>query len=237
MSGEWKSPPIVAPFCKHRYFVLDGANRTKTMQALAVPHMLVQVVDYDDPLITLSSWNHVMQLSIEEMLGKLSDVTFESHPLSSATALFVSGAALMYLCDRSGKTQVLRNHADTVTRLALLNKIVDAYEGASLIQRTEQFNVSAFNELSNDWRTLVVFPMFTKADLITVITNGDVFPSGITRHLIPGRALRVNIPMALLNDPSYTIEQKQAQVDEILAERYESNRVRFYPEGIYLFDE
>ncbi len=46
--GFLKNPPIVAPIPgTEKYVVLDGANRTSAVKRMGLPHILVQVVDYD----------------------------------------------------------------------------------------------------------------------------------------------------------------------------------------------
>ncbi len=55
-----KDPPLVAAFGRHKYVVLDGANRFTVSQELKFPHLLVQVVKYNDPLVKLMTWNHVI---------------------------------------------------------------------------------------------------------------------------------------------------------------------------------
>src|SRR5688500_12969377 len=56
--GLLKNPPIVAPLDldggDERFVVLDGANRTTALHTLGYPHVLVQVVDYETPFVTLS---------------------------------------------------------------------------------------------------------------------------------------------------------------------------------------
>src|SRR5512137_70699 len=56
-----KNPPVVAPINGDaRFVVLDGANRTTALAQLGVPHVVVQVVDYDDPELVLDTWYHLV---------------------------------------------------------------------------------------------------------------------------------------------------------------------------------
>jgi len=85
--------------------------------------------------------------------------------------------------------------------------------------------------------TLIVFPGLTKLGLLNAIARGQYLPSGISRHLIFRRALRVYLPLSVLRSQKLSIKQKQAQVDRMISEKFTQGQVRFYPEGIYLFDE
>lgn len=55
--GVLKNPPIVTPIGDgdQRFVVLDGANRTTALSSLGYPHVLAQVVRYQEPIITLTT--------------------------------------------------------------------------------------------------------------------------------------------------------------------------------------
>ena len=60
-----KNPPIVTPLSAEgakeaRYVVLDGANRATAARVAGLPHVVVQVVRYDDPAVELSTWCHAL---------------------------------------------------------------------------------------------------------------------------------------------------------------------------------
>jgi len=60
-----KNPPVVTTLSgegtpQARYVVLDGANRATAARAAGFPHMIVQVVPYDEPHVRLSTWNHAL---------------------------------------------------------------------------------------------------------------------------------------------------------------------------------
>ena len=61
---------------------------------------------------------------------------------------------------------------------------------------------------------------------------GAVLPAGISRHVIPGRALRINVPID--NTP---LEEKQAWLEAWLRQRRAGHGVRYYAEPTFLFDE
>ena len=44
----------------------------------------------------------------------------------------------------------------------------------------------------------MVFPTFRPASVLDVVRQGHKLPSGISRHVIPGRALRLNYPLSRL---------------------------------------
>ncbi len=239
-SGMWKDPPIVTQLPDGRYMILDGANRTTSMKALKIPHMLVQVVDYFDPSIELRSWNHVVRTPMDMLIRILrTDKKMKLQPMNDkkAKSMLMYRKVLGYICGRKGTALAIPLQNSPRTAIDVLNKLVKGYEGKSTIHRTEESTRKAFHGLGTDMKTLIVFPSLTKLGLVNAIARGQFLPSGISRHLILRRALRVYLPLSVLKSRTLSIKQKQARVDALIAKLYTQGKVRFYPEGIYLFDE
>ena len=61
-SGVLRNPPIVIPMrqIEDSFMVLDGANRVSAFRRTGIPHILVQIVQADDPNLDLNAWNHVL---------------------------------------------------------------------------------------------------------------------------------------------------------------------------------
>ena len=63
--GVLKNPPIVAPLPDAddgtaRFVILDGANRVTAAQSAGIPHMVAQVVRYEEPDVRLATWFHAL---------------------------------------------------------------------------------------------------------------------------------------------------------------------------------
>src|SRR3990172_6129123 len=60
--GVLRNPPVVTPLPPDddRFVVLDGANRATATRAAGLPHVVVQVVRYEDPGIHLTTWHHAL---------------------------------------------------------------------------------------------------------------------------------------------------------------------------------
>ena len=83
---------------------------------------------------------------------------------------------------------------------------------------------------------LVIFPRYRPQDIFYIAQNGFKVPTGITRHIIPARALNINIPLDVLDsDRSY--EDKRQWLKEWLMERMSSNAIRYYAESTFSFNE
>jgi hypothetical protein len=62
-------------------------------------------------------------------------------------------------------------------------------------------------------------------------------PAGITRHLIPGRALRLNVPLDRMADTEHSLEEKNRWLEEWLRDKANQRQVRYYEEPTILLDE
>jgi hypothetical protein len=57
-------------------------------------------------------------------------------------------------------------------------------------------------------------------------------PSGITRHVIPDRALNINIPLDVLS-VDWDIERKRQWLQDWVMERMAANAIRYYAEPTF----
>jgi hypothetical protein len=83
---------------------------------------------------------------------------------------------------------------------------------------------------------VAVFPSLTKQDIVEIAGSEARLPTGITRHLIPGRALRVNVPLDVLSRDE-DLAGKNRWLADLVRRRLLDHSVRYYPEGAFLFDE
>lgn len=235
-----KNPAIVAPIPdSERYVVLDGANRTMALRALGAPHMLVQVVNYDE--VELDTWNHVITgMATEALFASVRAVQWldlQPGTLILARALLTARRCLGYLIDPSGAVSILRGGASLRDEARLLMKVVAGYKGISTIYRTKTDNMAELIEYYEHVAAIVVFPRFTPADIINLATTDDKMPTGITRHIIPHRALRLNYDIQRLADPAQSLAEKNEELQGFIRERLQGRNIRFYQESTVLFDE
>jgi hypothetical protein len=240
------NPPIVAPFngpaaasADKRFVVLDGANRTSAFRELGMPHIVTQVVNYD--AVELRVWHHVItQCSMEDLMQaihRIAPIRIREVDLMSARAALARREALAFIsCEDNSKTDIVLGGSDLITRTDLLNQLVDTYESCSKVQRTTSDNLLEARKSYPAASAVVVFPRYEPAEIIELARTGVRVPAGITRHVLPLRALRLNYPLEILRGPQ-PISQKQAHLDEWIYERVQNRRVRTYTEPTVLFDE
>ncbi|MEO8287549.1 MAG: ParB N-terminal domain-containing protein [Chloroflexota bacterium] len=252
--GFLKNPPIVAPIPgTERYVVLDGANRTSAVARLGSPHVLVQLVDYNSNAVQLSTWHHLITgRKPDDFLRAIAPVpglALQPVSLEIARAALRLRTILAYVAVPMGNAQrgstvfavdgmPGTDHHNTIASNALINSLVDTYKDGQevTIHRSNSDNVDELIDYYDNVAGLVVFQPYTPADILALAEAGTKVPTGITRHIINPRALRVNVPMSLLSGPE-SLEEKNAWWHEQFKSKLAANEVRMYQESTYLFDE
>jgi len=243
--GVLKNPPIVAALAPDdpgdgRFVVLDGANRVTAAKAAGFPHLLVQVVRYDDDSIRLTTWHHALigptRADLEAMCAEIAGLEHEDAEPRHARAVLARREvfAIVHVNDQ---TIMLRGGRDLHEHNALLNAVVDRYRHRYRYHRVTSDWLGEARARFPDVTALVVFPHFEQAEILELALSGARVPAGITRHVIPWRALRVNVPIGLLADTDRSIADKDAWFREWILERIAERHVRFYEESTVLFDE
>ncbi len=238
----WLNPPVIAPIEDTDCFViLDGAHRHYCLQTLGFAHILAQVVSYNSPAVTLDTWHHAVRgLPAEELLSSLhavQGVAAQETTLLSARAALASRTIVAYVVSREGVVVTLHNDDASVTRTAMLRRVVDSYRHRGDINRVTHDAINDVNQLYPDVAGIVVFPPYKPEEITVAARDGDLLPPGITRHVIRGRALRLNYPLDELRANNTPLTEKNARLRQWLQERLDAKQVRFYAEPTFLFDE
>jgi hypothetical protein len=240
--GNLKNPPIVAPLGHGdpRYVVLDGANRCTAARMLQLPHLVVQVVDYESPDLELSTWYHAVaacpQDEFMRVLTSVQGVTISDMALLRARAALARREIISYVVWPDGQVSAIEGGYTLAERVTLLNAVVGAYKQYAKIYRTQADHIEEIQQYYDDVVAVVVFPRYEPAEIIEVARNGSRLPAGITRHVIPYRALRINIPLSRLAEAA-SLEDKNAWLTAWVKQKLANKEMRYYQESTWLFDE
>lgn len=241
--GLLKNPPIATPLGDGdpRYVVLDGANRVTALHSLGYPHCLVQIVRYEPPQVTLSTWHHLVTGIDPDIFSKQLDsidgLDFSQIDLLHARAGLARRDFISYTVRADGRVFAAATaSSDIKVKNALLNAMVDTYKEKGGLFRATTDNIEDASRLYPDLTGLVIFPNYDPSEVMALARDGELLPTGLTRHLIQGRALRVNYPLADLKSPA-SLEEKNAALAAWLRAKMATKEVRYYAEATYLFDE
>jgi len=236
--GVVRNPPIVAPLGDGRFVVLDGANRVSALKYLEYRDALVQIVDYH--AVELHRWHHLITgFTGDDLFAELAaclDAAPRPSTFAAARHALASEGALAFVGLPDGRTFVLEGQGDLRDRAARQCALVDVYNGRADIHRVQVDDLSVIAGAYDLPDGLVVFPAYAADDVLALVRAGGKLPSGISRHVIPGRALRVNYALALLADAGPR-EDKNAQLAQWVRRKLQAREIRYYEEPTVLYDE
>ncbi|MBI4279106.1 MAG: hypothetical protein HY660_11685 [Armatimonadetes bacterium] len=238
--GLLRNPPIAAPAGDGTYVVLDGANRVTALRALAYPYQILQVVDYESPAVVLDVWHHLLMdadsAAMLERISAAADVPVQRAAREEARDRLAHREAVGVLDDGGPEVVILEAAGGLAEDVLTLARAVAAYKGSAQIYRVLEDDPQAVRRTYGVAGLLVRFPRFTKVEILAVGRGGVRLPAGVTRHVIPGRALHVNLDLAMLHADA-SLDEKNARLAEMIHARLLNHRVRHYPEATFLFDE
>jgi hypothetical protein len=232
--------PLIVTGADGIFIVLDGATRTMALTEMGVPHALVQIVRYDHPAIYLQTWNHVLagmpSSALLQELGRIPNLRSLTADLPELQAALAARRALVGVITGEHRAVVYTSRQSSHDQILQLAEVVAAYRGRAEVHRAAEVDMPSLLNLHPDLTAVVVFPKFTPDDVLQCASNQARLPMGITRHLIAGRALGIDVPLSLLASDR-PLEEKNSWLQENLQSRIRHNKVRLYEEPTFVFDE
>jgi len=234
--GILKNPPVVASVEKReQYILLDGANRVTALAKMNFNHIPVQVVLLSDPLLRLSSWHHAVErFGKDHFLGNLSDQP--GLKIEESGSGKAKEDLLCRLIFRHNESFNIYNSSGLTSRIAQLNFITDLYLHTSCSDRVSYTDLEHLGRHYPDFQTLVLFKDFTKEEINEISDLGRKLPSGLTRIILPKRALGLNVRLELLKS-SLSLSEKNHWLKETIHKKVIEKSIRFYQEQTFVFNE
>jgi hypothetical protein len=223
------NPPVVAPL-DGRWVILDGANRFHAFSYLEYPHILVQSTTYESGWVELGTWSHVIgHWSADALLAGASEIgearlVAGAHAGALAAIVLPGGDEYALLCDNHSRLS------------AVARTLVSLYQRQAALHRTAIGDSGVLWDLYPDACAVVRFPSLQSQDILNAAKSGDFLPPGVSRHIVHGRAIRVNYPMEALRAPG-SLDAKNAALLEWVRGKLANRQVRYYAEATYQFDE
>ena len=235
-----QTAPIIVD--RNSLVVLDGMHRTKVMKRLGTRFICVCLVDYQDPSITVNRWCRIIpktdsESSVDDVLASI-DLTPEPYSLD---------------IDPENSSELILTYKDSAFRLVSTGEdIVKLFRSAyelELLLNSKGYQVDHCTEsdaksmLSEGMAEAAIYPpQVSKEDVVDLAERGMVFTPKATRHRLPARPLRVNVPLSLLKDTDLTVEEANLVLRDFLMKKKlvrinpgRSWRGKTFDETLYVF--
>lgn len=232
-----RNPPVVA-HVQGRYVVLDGATRSEALRRAGHHHVVVQVVEVGLGLdvetwahaLTTTTWDEV--LDAVDALDRVSVVA--CGPEEVGDRLLELGG-LCTLEGRDGRAAVVLAERGQ-HRFDVAAAVTTAYGRRADVTRTMARDLAAATEEVTDLQVLVRHPAVTVEQVLLAARTDHLLPAGVTRFVVPGRVLHVDVDLAWLREdrPRAT---KEAELHDRVHALVRRGRVRSYREPVHVLDE
>lgn len=232
--------PPIAVHWNGRYVILDGATRFTSFKRMGFEHMIFQLVDTAPESFTLHTWYHAIssnQLFTDLLahLQQLDGILFEELPPDKTQAIFQDKTALCYFLARDGRITLAKT-APGAVHLDVMNDLVASYTNWGNVERTLLTDLPRLLEQFPRLTAVAIFPQFAPETVFDVASQGGFVPAGLTRFVIPGRILRLNMKLDRLLEND-TLAAKRTWFKKQLAKKIASSRLRYYEEPVVLLDD
>lgn len=221
-NGEVYDPVIVD---KDTGVVLDGMHRVSAMRNLDYEKIPVCYVDYRDPKVKLGSWCRIFEdVEMKKLKNICEGLGFEFDD-----------------CQRESISKILENRKaqlilvskdECYSLFGVSDSIKEIFEKAIEVEdilRDEDIELryepekDILQKIDEDEVALLI-PPASKDEVIEISLSDSVFGHKTTRHVIPARPMRINIPLGLLKEDIQTVEEE-------LTEELEKREVEHLPPG------
>lgn len=227
------NPPIVAEGETGHYVILDGSNRFFSFKQLGYEHLLVQVVHYREGFVELGVWQHIVSDWDEDALLQALQ---EDDKIQVNQGWQHDNVAQILL--QSGMVLGLNAAVATIAeRNETLRRVVATYHDNGTLYRTPLTDPTAIWRLYPKAVALVLFPRYEPEDILEAARHQAYLPPGVSRHIIHGRALKLNYPLDWLRDAHEGLDAKNERLQTWLQDKLAVRAVRYYEESTYQFDE
>lgn len=220
--GEIKDPVIVD---RDTEAVLDGMHRVSAIEKLGYNKIPVCFVNYQDSRVKVGSWNRIFgNLQMKRLLRLCEGQGFEIDECDP-------GKISEILSERRSEL-IFVSEDESYSLSRDFKSVKEVYDSASEIEETLKAEGSEpryeterdIVEKLRAGEIALLIPPAKKKEVIDIALSSSVFPYKTTRHVIPTRPMRINLPLDLLG-------RDLLEVDEELTNRLKDREVEHLSPG------
>jgi len=217
VQGFVRDPLIVD---KDEHVILDGMHRYSSLKSLKCRFAPCCLVNYDNPLIKVGSWFRLFNIQEPESLAEnlLNEHNLEytktridlEHLTYNSQSIILTGRDTQYFLPQSSD---LIEFARTAVKLekALVKK------GHHVDYLSETVAIETLR--SGRVNFAISLPIFSKKQIREFGAQALLLPHKVTRHVMPSRPLRIDVPLTMLADPTIAQEEANRRLGEGLSAR------------------
>jgi len=219
--GQLVDPIIVD---KKTGVVLDGNHRLKVLEVIECPFATCQPVDYTSDDIKVGTWFPVLFKEPEEIF-KLDSLKHEKVDYEAGKKAVDELKAPLMLNSNGESYLINPGNYKLMEMVEEQNYVFSLLEKGAVDYVPEQ----ELEKMLKSGRSVFYRRSYTKEEIVKAAKAHSPFPPKSTRHLIPGRIIRLNMRLGWLHRSK---EEASAELKRMLKVRAYSGNVRKYYEPV-----
>jgi len=217
--NEVRDPLIVD---KQSLVILDGMHRYNALKKLGCQRAPVCLVEYDDERIGVGAWFRCFNATnpdalAAEALGALNQ-KYGQEVIGTGQTDLTNAVIITRLSSFQLTAEMNR-----LSKSQLAVKIEKYISGQGF--KCEYAAESTIAQPNSKANLVIPVPIFSKTEIKETAMSGRLLPHKVTRHIIPSRPLRLDVPLDLLIGG--TSEEANEKLEQLLSSR----RVDLKPPG------
>jgi hypothetical protein len=224
--------------------VLDGMHRVAAVQKMGYRFMPVCLIDYGNSNVVLSSWHRLLSES-----ASLNDVPAVVEKLGLTAEQTTWDTAYSCVENRMAETAIFLKeecfaihgaHSNAKETYDLIKMIENRFRSQGCSITYDTADGAKQQVYSGKASAGLMTPTLSKEEVVQVALSGKVFPQKVTRHIVPARPMRVDVPNEWLTG-RISLEDANNRLVELLSskkiQRLAGGQVldRRYEEELYIF--
>lgn len=205
--------------------VLDGNHRLKVLEIIECQHAACQIVDYMSEEITVGTWYPSIMLSAEEVL-KLDSIKHEKVDYAAGKDAVDNLRAPFMAVSKNNECYLINPGS-----YKLMEMVEEQNYIFSLIDKgaVDYIPMEELQKHVGAQKTVLYRRAYSKDEIIKAGQAHMPFPPKSTRHLIPGRIIRLNMKLGWLNRSK---DEASSELHRMLTSRIFGGSVRKYYEPV-----
>jgi len=220
--GQLVDPIIID---KETGVVLDGNHRLKVLDIIECPLTACQTVDYKSDRVSVGTWYPTVAKTIDQLV-KLDSIKHEEVDAEAGKEAVQNLKAPFMAMTSDGKHYLL-NPGD----YKMKEMIEEQDYILNLLEKNEVDFIpdEEVKEYLSEGKSILYRRSYSKDEIIQAATDHSPFPPKSTRHIIPGRIVRLNMKLGWLH---MSKDKAWEQLETMLKIRAYAGNVRKYYEPV-----
>ncbi len=220
--GQLVDPMIVD---KDTGVVLDGNHRLKVLEIIECPHATCQAVDYKSDEIKVGTWYPSVSLAPEQVF-RLDSLKHEKVDFEAGREAVNNLKAPFMLISKDRECHLVNPGSYKLMEMVEeQNYIFSLLEKGTVDYGPEE----ELGKRLAAGKSVLYRRSYTKEEIVKTAQSHTPLPPKSTRHLIPGRIIRLNMKLGWLHRSK---EEAQAELKRMLDSRIYGGNVRKYYEPV-----